>query len=87
MQDSKEEDPWECILAATMFVVHVTVHTTLQVTPMQLVFGHDVILNTIFEADWQLIKNQKQKVIQKNNMHKNKKCKPYTYLVREKVLI
>ena len=36
-----EEDPWSGILAATMFAIRSTVHTTTQHTPMQLVFGRD----------------------------------------------
>ena len=32
-------DPWSGILAATMFAVRATYHTTLQESPMQLVFG------------------------------------------------
>ena len=32
-------DPWSGILAATMFAVRATYHTTLQASPMQLLFG------------------------------------------------
>ena len=32
-------DPWSGILAATMFAVHATYHTTLQAYLIQLVFG------------------------------------------------
>ena len=32
-------NPWPVILAATMFAVRATYHTTLQASPMQLVFG------------------------------------------------
>ena len=44
-------DPWSGILAATMFVVRTTYHTTLQAYPMQLLFGRDVILNIKHVAD------------------------------------
>ena len=47
-----EDDPWSGILAATDFVLRSMYLTTLQVTPGQLVFGHDMILNTPFIADW-----------------------------------
>ena len=40
-------------------------HTTLQATPAQLVFGRDAILNVKFEADWNLIKQRKQTLINK----------------------
>ena len=40
-------NPWSVILAATMFAVRATYHTTLQASPMQLVFVRDAILNMI----------------------------------------
>ena len=40
-----KDDPWSGILAATMFAMRATVHTTLQATPSQLVFGRDSMLN------------------------------------------
>ena len=61
-----EDDPWSGILAATMFATRATVHTTLQKTPMQLVFGRDAILNIAHDACWNLIKDRKQKLINKN---------------------
>jgi hypothetical protein len=62
-----ENDPWTGILAATMFATHATVHTTLNATPMQLVFGRDAILNLKFVANWANIKERKQNTINKNN--------------------
>ena len=50
--DLEEDDPWSGILAAAMFALQSTYHTTLQATPMQLVFGRDLMLNIKFEADW-----------------------------------
>ena len=44
-------DPWSGILAATMFAVRAPYHTTLQASPMQLVFGRDAILNNKHVAD------------------------------------
>eukprot|EP00957_Ditylum_brightwellii_P037772 2856597-Ditylum_brightwellii.AAC.1 len=37
--DIDENDPWACILSAARFATRATVHTTIQATPMQLVFG------------------------------------------------
>ena len=45
-------DAWSGILAATMFAVRATYHTTLQASPMQLVFGQDSILNIKHVANW-----------------------------------
>ena len=44
--------PWSGILAATMFAVRATYHTTLQSSPMQIVFGQDAILNIKHVAYW-----------------------------------
>ena len=48
-------DPWSGILAATMFAVRATYHTTLQTSPMQLVFGRYAIFNIKHVADWEHI--------------------------------
>ena len=45
VSNTVNNDPWSGILAATMFAVRATYHTTLQASPMQLVFGRDAILN------------------------------------------
>ena len=60
-------DPWSGILAATMFAVRATYHTTLQASPMQLVFGRDAILNIKHVADWEHIQKRKQLRINHNN--------------------
>ena len=44
-------DPWSGILAAITFAVCGTYHTTLQASPMELVFGRDTILNINHVAD------------------------------------
>ena len=49
------KDPWSGILSATMFVVRATYHTTLQLPPMQLLFGRYAILNKNHVADWEHI--------------------------------
>jgi hypothetical protein len=79
--------PWEGILSAAMFALRATHHTTLQASPMQLVFGRDAFMNTKFEADWQTIKQRKQKIISKNNQRENAQRKPHTYQIGEKVLL
>ena len=44
-------DPWSDILAATMSAVRATYHTTLQASPMQILFGRDAILNIKHVSD------------------------------------
>ena len=85
-QPLDEENPWDGILAATMFAIRATFHTTLQATPSQLVFGRDAILNTTFEANWKQIKERKQSVIHKNNKAENKKRIAHEYQAGDQVL-
>eukprot|EP00957_Ditylum_brightwellii_P050054 3794170-Ditylum_brightwellii.AAC.1 len=56
-----KKDPWTGILCAVRFATRVTVHTTIQATPMQLVFGRDAILNAKHEANWKYINERKEK--------------------------
>ena len=83
----EEKDPWSSILAATMFAICSTVHTTSQYTPMQLVFGRDSILNISHDANWKLIQARKQRLIKKNNIRENSKRIPHKYKIGDKVVI
>ena len=69
-----------------MFAFRATYHTTLKATPAQLVFGRDAMLNTIFDANWNLIRDNKQKLINKNNARENASRIPHKYNVNDKVL-
>jgi hypothetical protein len=82
-----EEDPWKGILSATAFAVRSTFHTTLRNTPGQLVFGRDMIFNSKHEANWELIRKRKRKLIEKKNEAEHAKRIPHTYNIEDKVLI
>jgi hypothetical protein len=82
-----EDDPWKGILSATAFAIRATYHTTLQKSPGQLVFGRDMIFNVQHTANWEYIRARKQRLIQKNNKHKNKTRIPHTYQVNDKVML
>ena len=51
-----EINEWAGILSATAFAMRSSIHTTLNATPGQLVFGHGMILNLQHQVDWQAIK-------------------------------
>ena len=70
--DLDNEIPSEGILSSTMFAIRSTLHTTTQHTPSQLVFGREAILNINKEANWQLIKQRKQAIINKGNQKENR---------------
>lgn len=75
------------VLAAVRFAMRATVHTTTRATPMQLVFGRDAILNTRFQADWNYIKDRKQRLIVQNNKRENATRREHTYKVDDRVKI
>ena len=68
-----EDDPWKGVLSATAFAVRSTYHTTLRKSPGQLVFGRDMIFNIKHVANWEFIRDNKQKLIDKNNKAENAK--------------
>jgi hypothetical protein len=51
------------------------------------VFNRDAIHNICFEADWQYIKERKQKLIRQNNKRENAKRKPHTYALGDQVAV
>ena len=73
--------------AATMLAVCATYHTTLQESPMQLVFGRDAILNTKLVADWEHIRQHKQFRINHNNMRENMRRNNHQYKIGDKILV
>eukprot|EP00957_Ditylum_brightwellii_P035318 2678573-Ditylum_brightwellii.AAC.1 len=72
---------------AVRFATRATVHTTIQATPMQLVFGIDAILNVKHEVNWKYINERKDKIIKKKTENENKKRKLHHYQVADRVLV
>jgi len=81
------DKPWAGIIAAAKFACHATVHTTLNASPCQLVYGRDAILNTRFEANWEVIRQRKQNRIDYNNKRENAKRIAHVYNINDKVLL
>ena len=81
-----EEDPWKGILSATAFAVRSTYHTTIKKTPGQLVFGRDMIFNIQHVANWEYIRQNKQKRIEKNNKAVNAKRVAHLYKEGDPIL-
>ena len=79
--NSDEDFGFDGILAAVRRAVNSTVHATLRATPTQLVFGRDTLLNISFQADWEYIKERKQKLDLQNNAHENATRRDHTYAV------
>eukprot|EP00957_Ditylum_brightwellii_P123662 9427674-Ditylum_brightwellii.AAC.1 len=54
-----EKDLWPRILSAVRFATRVMVPTIMQVTPMQIVVGREVILIVHHETNWKFLKERK----------------------------
>ena len=89
IRDSRDlnDHGWTGVLSAVRQAVRSVVHTTMRATPTQLVFGRDAILNVSFEADWQYIKERKQKRILQNNRRENAARTPHQYNVGDRVMV
>jgi transposase InsO family protein len=86
-RDLPADDPWTGILSCVRQAMRSLVHTTTRATPTQLVFGRDAMFNVSFEADWQYIKERKQRLILQNNKRENATRKPHTYHPGDRVMI
>ena len=80
-------NPWSGILVANMIAVRATDHTTLQASPMQLVFGQYAILNIKHVANWEHIRQRKQLRINHNNKWENMRRNNHQYKVGDKILV
>ena len=60
-----EDDIWKGVLSATAFAVRSTYHTTLKKSLGQLVFERDMIFNIKHVANWEFIRENKKKLIDK----------------------
>ena len=70
-----------------MFDVHVTYHTTLQASLLQLGFGRYAILNIKHVADWEHIRQRKQLQINHNNKQENMHQNNHQYKVGDRILV
>ena len=66
-----EEAPWDSYLQSCAWALRSTYHTTLQATPGELVYGRDMLQGIAFQANWDLIRTRKQKLINLNNSKEN----------------
>ena len=83
----EQDDPWSRILSVVIFPMQSTFHTYTQAMTMQLVFGHDTIINLTFDSNWHLIKQCKKNLINQSNAKENSQRVNNTYKVDDLVLI
>jgi len=82
IKDKRDADSFlgfKGVLVACRKAMNSTVHTTARAMPTQLLFGRDAMLNASFQADWQFIKERKQRFIIQNNKRENAVRKPHAH--------
>ena len=85
-RDLPDYDPFGSFLSAAAWAIRSTLHTTLQATPGQLVFGRDMLLDIPFKANWGVIRARKQNLINKGVLRANRTRYAHTYKINDKVL-
>ena len=79
--------PWMGILAEAAFVIFSTTNRQKGYSLGQLIFGRDMILPIKHRADWELIRQQKQTQINRDNTCKNRHRLDYDYKVGDNVML
>jgi len=90
IKDRRDSDSFlgfKGVLAARWKAMNSAMHTTARATPTQFVFGRDAVLNASFQADWQFIEEQKQRLIIQNNKRENAKRKPHMHNAGDAVAV
>ena len=82
-----KNDPWMGILAAAAFVVLSKTNRKNVYSLGQLIFVHDTILPIKHRVDWELIRQQKQTQINRDNTRENKHRVDYDYKGGDNVMI
>ena len=75
------------ILAASAFVIFSTISRQKGYSLGKLIFGCDMILLINYRVNWELMCQQKQTQINKDNAHENKHRVEYDYKVGDKVML
>lgn len=86
-QSFDDTDPWTGYLTSIAWALRSTIHTTLDTTPAELVFGRDMIMPIQFKADWEKIRVKRQLQINKDNERENKRRIKHNYNVGDKILV
>jgi hypothetical protein len=73
-------------LATAMHAMQASVSTTLGSSPRALVFGRDMFLNIPLVADWHLIAQRREQLVNESLRRQNLKRCRYDYIVGQRVL-
>ena len=82
-----KDNPWSVILAASEIAILSTTNRLKGYSPGLLVFVRDIILWIKQKVYWELIRQQKQTQIHKDNILKTSKIVYHDYKVGDKVIL
>ena len=74
-----EEDPFEEYLSNAAYEIRSSFHATHGHSPGELVFGRNMLLPVNAPADWEKVRQRKQKAIARSNRRENAKRAEHTY--------
>jgi hypothetical protein len=74
-------------LADAPWAIRSTYHTVLKSSPGAAIFGHDMLFDILFIADWKTIGEHRQKLTDCNTDQENEGRIDYDYKVGEKILV
>jgi hypothetical protein len=87
MAETGKPSDIDIFLSDAAWAVRSTHHTVLKASPGAAIFGQDMSFDIPFIADWQKIREHRQKLTDLNNTRENKGRIDYDYKVGQKVLL
>ncbi len=84
MANSVTPDDVDVFLDNAAWAICATYHTVLKASPGAAIFGHNMLFDIPFVADWHKIGEQRQSLTDCGNQCKNAKCIDYDYKVGDK---
>ena len=76
----------DCALATAAYAARTACHTTLGISPGAMVFNRDMLLDLPLIADFELLRERRQLMVNRNLLRANKNRRYHDYRVNERVL-
>ena len=84
---SNQHDVFEGVLSHAAFAIRATIHTSLNASPAQLIFGRDMILQSTFIANWRALQTTRNRRAIADNIRENRRRTEHHYNPGDLVLI
>ena len=80
-------DMVDSVIASCVCALRSTVHRSLGVSPGAIIFGRDMMLNIPVVADWEMLRQRRQAVMDCDNARENRRRHTKDYVAGDEVLI